>query len=225
MLARNEHCPINALALQMPISRSISKSSKIALTMAMQIEPVHFGNLNCVLFFREALSHLPAIYDDVTKTFLPDEIVASRFDLTELEMKDFDISNVIEVDNSIGKIIFHRSDEQIIVDYFQNQIFIEHLFRVDKVKTLNGSLIISKYFKAQRNCVGILGFELSIQINSFIQSLTDNAADKSLHPIIVFEKSDDSLVRKEYVSDDSLITKQKMGMLKEYSKLFRLNDI
>lgn len=180
-----------------------------------------FGKLNVILYFKALQNCFEVICKDVVNLFKPDEIRCSLFDLENMVMKDVEFSEFLsQKNNSILRIILIGGKEEIFIEYYQSQIIIEHLFRPDSIHILRSYSIIEKYRRKERSSVLVIGYELSIYINSFELSLKENLFDKSLHPIFVVKNDIDSnCLIEDYISDNSNVNKKKIEIISEYFKL------
>ncbi len=187
--------------------------------------PAYFGNLNVILYCRVSYIHFKEIYEMSVCKFNPDEVLYSALDLDEMEMIDINFFMLpILKNNSILKIILIRKNEKIIIEYYQEQVLIEHMFRCIHIGMLDGCRIISKYQKEKQNTIIVIGYELSIHINSYELSLQENIADRSLHPMFVVRKDiyNNSSIE-EYISDDSDVNQQMVKNIKQYLNLISIN--
>jgi len=183
--------------------------------------PISFGKFNCVLFFESSQSRLPAIYADIINFFKPNQIEMSSFDLEKFEMSDFDVSLPFQDDNLIRKVIFVGNKEEIILEYYKGKYVIEHLHQGADEK---GALILKKYIHEISHCVITLGFELSINIDSFFESLENSKNDASIHPIVVIEKNQYESERKDYASDNDELSVQKLRFITDYLQKIDLKN-
>lgn len=179
-----------------------------------------FGKLNAILFFKASEIYFKIIYKDLLSLFQPTEIDGSLFDLKSMEMKEIDTSgNQIHSQNSITKIIFSKKTEKIILEYYNENFIIEHIFKSDDIKIVTGCSIIKKYHNQNNNSTLIIGYELSIDVNSFEESLKESIIDNSLHPIFIIKNIDKQFGTYSYISDNSMVNDQKLKLIHEYIKI------
>jgi hypothetical protein len=186
-----------------------------------------FGKLNVILYFEVLQIYFEVIYKDIINLFKPDEVRCSLFDLDNMEMRDIEFAALSnQNNNSILRIVLIGEKEEIIIEYYQSQVIIEHLFRSDNINVLRGYSIIEKYKKEKQSSILVVGYELSIDINSFESSLRDNVSDKSLYPIVLV-KSDinNNCLIEEFISDNSKVNEQKVEIMKEYLKLISISSV
>lgn len=182
-----------------------------------------FGKLNAILFFNASQTHFDIIYKDLLSLFQPVEINSSIFDLKNMEMKEIDISiPQIYSQNSIIKIIFSRKMEKIILECYRGNIIIEHLLKTEDIKIVNGYSIIEKYYNQNNNSILVIGYELSINIDSYEESLKEHITDNSLYPIFVAKNINGQFELNGYTSDNSKVNKQKVKHIQEYLKATKL---
>lgn len=181
--------------------------------------PSSFGNFNAVLSFSMSATDFPAIYEDLLDTFKPIDVKKSFFDLDKEEMKIADSIDVVGKPNCILRIILHRDEEDIILEYFDSKCLIQNLFHPQQQRDRIGDKLIKKYLKKKGDSILVLGFELSMDIQSFKASLNDTTSDPSCHPIVIIKSPKGKRHEKdEYVSDSSEISRKKMEMILEYTR-------
>jgi hypothetical protein len=180
-----------------------------------------FGKFNAILFFKNRqLSG--AITSDVRNLFMPDEVHESFFDLDNSEILD---SHIHESTNVIRKDIFVKTKENLILECYKDNFIIEHLFNFQGVSNLTGHAIIRKYFESELDSKLILGFELSIDIENFSNSLKRNINEISFYPILVVDKTNDNiLIFKEHFFDKDEIYHAKIKSIREYLECLQLGQ-
>lgn len=177
--------------------------------------PSTFGKLNCTLVFSVGKQHLKTIYEDIVRIFKPNNEDFSTFDLQDFEMNDFDISKPFEDDESIRKVIFTKGINKIIFEYYKGKYTIQHLPSFDDNGICEGLEIIKKYCCEFDNTTIVCGFELSLDIDDYPESLTSLIKDDSLHPLIIFtsvESNRFTMTTHDSISDNvSTSKKDRMG--------------
>jgi len=184
-----------------------------------------FGKVNIILYIQTPQINLQIIYNDIIRQFKPDEIKCSLFNLDTMEMMNIDIPLFLiqKNTNSILRVVFVNKKEEIILEYYKEQFIIEHLFRPYNIQVVNGYSLIGKYRKENAGSLLVIGYELSININSYESSLMDIIADNSLYPIFMVKNNNDSYSIEEYGSDNSEMSQQKSQIIREYLKLIDVN--
>lgn len=177
-----------------------------------------FGKFNAILFFKSDSRDFQIIYSDLVDTFRSTEIKKSFFDLDSQKMRVMDSIDPFNARNCIVQVIFKDESEEIILEYFNSQFIIENLFHSENLKTSKGYERLKKYLTTKEDATLILGYELSIAIDSFDESLQNIIDDVSCHPVAVIKIHSGRLERKEYVSDPSEISKKKILMILQYFK-------
>ncbi|MBL7915572.1 MAG: hypothetical protein JNL49_11060 [Bacteroidia bacterium] len=182
-----------------------------------------FGNLNTLLYFKVTNSYFEKIYCDLLRCFKAIDINYSLFDLDVFEMRAIEPALALshQNSNSILRIIFHNEKESMHLEYFKGHVIVEHLVRPMNIQLMKGAAIIKKYRNAvKKNAILVLGFELSILINDFENSLESNLSDISLHPIIVISVSDNRrILLEEYDAVNSKVNEIKKEIMHGYLKL------
>jgi hypothetical protein len=192
----------------------------------MKVTLGQVGNFNCILSFKDGYLQINELYENIEKMFVPDEIFTSKFDLKKMEIDEFTFTQSSSFDDdSIKKAIFETSYEKMILEFYKSQVVIEHLFKPGNIEFVKdgASSIINSLMKILDDYTLIVGYELSIYSNSFSKSLSDNLKDISMHPIIVIEKLGNKLESREYISDNSTITIEKLSLMNYYLKFFKEN--
>ena len=183
-----------------------------------------FGKLNAILFFKASQIYFEIIYKDILSLFQPTEINSSLFDLKNMEMKEIDISvPQIQSQNSIMKIIFSKKIEKIILECYNGHFIIEHLFKSDEIHNVSGYSVIEKYHNQNSNSILVIGYELSINIDHYEESLKENITDISLHPIFVAKNIGGKFEINEYISNNSTVNEQKIKSIREYLKAINIS--
>lgn len=183
-----------------------------------------FGKLNAILFFKASQIYFEIIYKDILSLFQPTEINSSLFDLKNMEMKEIDISvPQIQPQNSIMKIIFSKKMERIILECYNGCFIIEHLFKSDDIHSVSGYSVIEKYHNQNSNSILVIGYELSINIDHYEESLKENITDISLHPIVVAKNIGGKFEKNEYISDNNILNEQRIKPIREYLKAINIS--
>ena len=184
-----------------------------------------FGKINVILYFKAPHIHIEIIYSDIIRLFKPDEVKGSLFDLNKMEMEDIEISTFLnQNNNSILRILFIKENEEIIVEYYKDQFIIEHLFRPKDIRFVDGYSLLSQYCKTKNNFILVIGYELSINIDSYNSSLKENLSDKSMHPIFLMKDNNGNHLTEEYISYTNKVNEQKIEIIREYLKLIGISS-
>lgn len=184
-----------------------------------------FGKLNAILYYKALQSHFEKDYSYVVGVLQPEEIKCSLFDLDKLEMKDIhDLVPGREVGNSVIRIILLKGREEVILEYYNNQVIVEHLFRPNDLNVVKGHAVFDKYFNGITDFTLVIGHELSLNINGYDSSLMENVSDSSLHPILVLKCHDGKCIVNEYASIRGAVNENKTTVMREYLKMLRLDS-
>ena len=84
-------------------------------------------------------------------------------------------------------------------------------------------LLSQVLFVKTQTTAKIIGYELSIDINFFEESLKESINDKSLHPIFIAKKINGEFEVNKYISNDGKVNEQKVKTLQEYLDLVGLS--
>lgn len=181
-----------------------------------------FGNFNAILCFKNRLLEFNLLYEEIKALFNPKKVEISLFDLDNFEMKEIDVSASFKNKNAIRKVIFIHDEEKIILEHYKEFFLIEHLFRFDNFHSLKqGKSVIEKYLSKEIDSKLIMGFELSIHINSLVNSVEENIEDASLHPIITLTNVNNKLKKEIYNFENNKISDQKIKLIEQYIYNFR----
>ena len=175
-------------------------------------------NFTAVLFFKGEKNDLISLYKELKQVFNPTETILSILDLNTFDFNDFDIDSPFEDDETIRKIIFHKGEQQLTLEYYRGQFLVEHLLRADIKEGYH--VIKSLFHKCDETAILILGFELSLDISSFSESMEETKHDKSLHPITVIEKASNGSLEKNVITviSDSDWSKERIKFYDNYFK-------
>lgn len=183
-----------------------------------------FGKLNAILHFNSEKVNCEIIYKDVISLFNPDEIKCSLFDLDKKDVKFIEsFPSKVSNENIIIRVQFIKEGEQVFFECYKNCFIVEHLLAVDNISDAEGNFILNKYYREQNNSILVLGFELSVNIDSFESSLLANVSDESLLPILVVRNKNRRYLVEEFVQETNRVTERRVGVLRDYLRLLQLS--
>ena len=185
--------------------------------------PYTFGKLNCTLVFNLGKQELKAIYEEIVELFEPESEEFSAFDLQDFEMNDFEISKPFEDDQLIRKVIFTKGNNKIILEYYSDKYAIGHLVGLDDNETYEGWEVIKKYACEFKNIALVCGYELSLDVDEYPQSLNKLIDDDSLHPLMICYSTESNrfLITVHDSISDSLSSSKK-DRIRKYIELLNL---
>jgi hypothetical protein len=181
------------------------------------------GKLNSILYINLEKNEFKEIYQDFIDVFKPNEVYSSCFDIKSIEVLFIDNADqIIDSSEIVSKKILVRDNEQIIIEYYQNNLLVNHVVNSDILDNLLGYSLIEKYLTRTVDPVLILGFELCIEINLFDFSLQCSLNDKSLYPIFLIKKK---FILNKYTNDYSGSTTdvEKEEIIVKYLKNININ--
>lgn len=182
----------------------------------------HYGNFTANLFFKISHDEFSSIYKEVIDDFIPNEITLSSFDIhTNTIQFNQNIQATLLDKNIITKTILIRDTESIIIDYHQEHCIVQHNFNAKHRLKITGHNIINHYYNSISDVTLILGFELSLDVNLFTESLNDDI--KSLIPIIKIEKSNQKHDVSKFNFNTNTLT-QEEEIINSYMDLIKLSD-
>jgi|SRR5690606_4842722 len=159
------------------------------------------GKFNCILSFEEKSIRFFEFYKLIETSFEANEINSSLLNLDNFEMSNFQINDNFENDNCIRKVIFNDSFEQIILEYYKNRYMITSLFYAKETSGNFGINVLKKFYNRLEIVTIISGYELSVDITDFKNSLTSLENDRSQYPVSILQKRIISNEEDEFKND------------------------
>ena len=170
----------------------------------MDIKELPLGNLEAVLFFNKKDEAILNVIQKIEE-YKYDEKHYTGIDSYNYDILFFD--NQDELINStnefVKKIIYQKPTESIIIESKNDDILLSHFFRYDwyNLQTTGFVNILNFYFSKITDITLVIGFELSINIVDFDETLKETILDTSQHPIYVVTKKEGKIKVDKYTSN------------------------
>lgn len=170
----------------------------------MDIKELPLGNLEAVLFFNKKDEAILNVIQKIEE-YKYDEKHYTGIDSYNYDILFFD--NQDELINStnefVKKIIYQKPTESIIIESKNDDILLSHFFRYDwyNLQTTGFVNILNFYFSKITDITLVIGFELSINIVDFDETLKETILDTSQHPIYVVTKKEGNIKVDKYTPE------------------------
>lgn len=158
--------------------------------ISQMIKNKNFGNLDIISFFNS--KNFIEIYESFKDYSKYQDILFSSFDLNSLEIGFYNNFNEMlkkNENNLVLKTSFIYETEQIILEFFKNQLLINYSSKLYIKENSDTIKLIKNYIK-QNEAITVIGFELSLNPNQFNNSLESHINDKSTYPIIILKNNE-----------------------------------
>lgn len=161
--------------------------------------PTTWGKFNCLFFVEDVnTSMLKNIHNEIAAEFNPEKIIESSFDLKTKVFSDSINYVDISKHNVINKFIFLKENQEIILESFEQKLVIEYLFSPKHRSLINSLFLFRSPIKIFKKFTMVMGFELSIKINDFEESLNKSLSDRSFHPLLILKNNESGAMSNIY---------------------------